>query len=44
MTHVGKLYNLAAERMAEALVAELPELREAQCYLVSQIGLSHAWW
>ena len=38
MTHVGKLYNLAAERMAEALVAELPELREAQCYLVSQIG------
>jgi S-adenosylmethionine synthetase len=38
MTHVGTLYNLAAARRAEALVAELAELREAQCYLVSQIG------
>jgi S-adenosylmethionine synthetase len=38
VTHVGKLYNLAATRMATAIVAELPEVTAARCTLVSQIG------
>ncbi len=38
ITHVGKLYNAAANRMAAALVAEVPGLTGAECYLVSQIG------
>lgn len=38
VTHVGKLYNLVAQRIAAALVAEVPGVREATCYLVSQIG------
>jgi S-adenosylmethionine synthetase len=38
VTHVGKLYNVAAGLLAEALVAELPELAEAECRLVSRIG------
>jgi S-adenosylmethionine synthetase len=38
VTHVGKLYNLAAGLVAESLVAELPGVAEAECRLVSQIG------
>ena len=38
VTHVGKLYNLLADRVARALVAEVPGVREAYCYLVSRIG------
>lgn len=38
VTHVGKLYNIVAQRIAVALVQELDEVREAYCYLVSQIG------
>jgi S-adenosylmethionine synthetase len=38
ITHVGKLYNVAAGNMAAALVEELPEVLAAQCVLVSQIG------
>lgn len=38
VTHVGKLYNIAAHRSAQALVAEIAGLREAECLLVSQIG------
>ena len=38
VTHVGKLYNIAAHRSAQALVDEVPALREAECLLVSQIG------
>jgi S-adenosylmethionine synthetase len=38
VTHVGKLYNLAATRIATAIVAELPEVAAARCTLVSQIG------
>lgn len=38
MTHVGKLYNVLAGRIAEALVEELPEITQAQCALVSRIG------
>ncbi len=38
VTHVGKLYNLAAERIARAAVAGVAEVEEAYCFLVSQIG------
>jgi len=38
VTHVGKLYNLAAGRIAQAIVASLPEVEEAYCFLVSRIG------
>ena len=38
ITHVGKLYNLVAGLTAAALVEEICEVAEAQCYLVSQIG------
>lgn len=38
VTHVGKLYNLAASRIASALVAELADVTDATCMLVSQIG------
>jgi S-adenosylmethionine synthetase len=38
ITHVGKLYNLLAGLISASLVGELPEVREAQCLLVSQIG------
>lgn len=38
VTHVGKLYNAAASRLAAAIVSEVPGIAEAECYLVSQIG------
>jgi len=38
VTHVGKLYQVAARRVAEALVAGLEGVRAAECYVVSQIG------
>ena len=38
ITHVGKLYSTAANYMASALVAEVPQVSEAECLLVSQIG------
>lgn len=38
VTHVGKLYNIAAQELSLNLVNELPEVVEAQCYLVSRIG------
>ena len=38
VTHVGKLYNLVANRIARALVAEVAGVREAYCYMVSRIG------
>lgn len=38
VTHVGKLYNLAARRIAETLVRESADVAEAYCYLVSEIG------
>jgi S-adenosylmethionine synthetase len=37
-THVGKLYNVAATRIAEALVSEIEGAREAHVLLVSRIG------
>jgi S-adenosylmethionine synthetase len=37
-SHVGKLYNVAARRIAASLVEELPGVSEAECRLVSRIG------
>ncbi|WP_457640320.1 methionine adenosyltransferase [Persephonella sp.] len=38
VSHIGKIYNTAAMDMAERIVAELEEVDEVYCYLVSQIG------
>lgn len=38
VSHVGKIYNVLATRIAEALIAALPEVTEAYCLLVSKIG------
>lgn len=38
VSHVGKLFNVAAGLLAKALVGEIGEITEAECYLVSQIG------
>jgi S-adenosylmethionine synthetase len=38
VTHVGKLYNVAARSIARALVESLEAVSEARCVLVSQIG------
>jgi S-adenosylmethionine synthetase len=35
---VGKLYNVAASRIAAAVVEEIDPVEEAQCALVSRIG------
>lgn len=38
VTHVGKLYNIVAQRIATSLVTELNGVQQAYCYLVSRIG------
>jgi S-adenosylmethionine synthetase len=38
VSHVGKLYNIAAGRIAQALVAEFAGVIEAYCVLASRIG------
>ncbi len=38
VSHVGKLYNVLAGRIAAALVADVPGVEQAYCYLVSRIG------
>lgn len=38
VTHVGKIYNVAARDIAESLVAAVPEISAAQCLMVSRIG------
>ena len=38
VTHVGKLYNIVTQQIAESLVEELVEVTGAYCYLLSQIG------
>jgi S-adenosylmethionine synthetase len=38
VTHAGKIYNIVAQRIATAVVQEIAEVEEAQCYLVSRIG------
>ena len=38
VTHVGKLYNVLAQRVAAALTTDIAGVVEAECLLVSQIG------
>lgn len=38
VSHVGKIYNVLAKRVAEAVVASTPEVSEAHCLIVSRIG------
>jgi S-adenosylmethionine synthetase len=38
VSHAGKIYNVLALRTAERLVAKMPEVTAAECYLLSQIG------
>lgn len=38
VTHVGKLYNVVAQRITNAIIEDLAEVEEAYCYLVSSIG------
>ncbi len=38
VSHVGKLYNLAAMRIAAAIATAVPGVEDASCILVSQIG------
>jgi S-adenosylmethionine synthetase len=38
VSHVGKLFNLAAGRIAAAIVARMAGARDASCVLVSEIG------
>jgi S-adenosylmethionine synthetase len=38
VTHVGKLYNVAAQRLADALCSEVEGIDGARVHLVSQIG------
>jgi S-adenosylmethionine synthetase len=37
-THVGKLYNVTAGLLAQALVEGIEEVEEAECVLVSRVG------
>jgi S-adenosylmethionine synthetase len=38
VTHVGKIYNIAARRIAGAVVSDIEGVRSAECFLVSRIG------
>ena len=38
VTHVGKLYNVLAQRIAASVVREIAGVEEAYCSLLSQIG------
>lgn len=38
VSHVGKLYNLAAGLIAQELTEQIPAVSEAHCWLVSRIG------
>jgi len=38
ISHVGKLYNITARRIAEQVLEEIEEVEEAYCYILSQIG------
>jgi len=38
VSHVGKIYNVLATRVAGVLVSAVPEVTEAHCLIVSQIG------
>ena len=38
VSHVGKTYNVAAKEIVDKLIKEEPDIEQAYCYLVSQIG------
>jgi len=38
VSHVGKLYNIAARAIAEACVSEIREVERCECWLASRIG------
>jgi S-adenosylmethionine synthetase len=38
ITHVGKLYGVMADRIAQAVVGQVPGVEEVYCYLLSRIG------
>ncbi len=38
VSHIGKIYNVVANIIAERVVKEIEEIEEAYCYIVSQIG------
>ena len=38
VSHIGKIYNVVANIIAERVVKEIDEVEEAYCYIVSQIG------
>jgi S-adenosylmethionine synthetase len=38
VSHVGKIYNVVAQRIADEIVSTIPEAASAQCFLVSEIG------
>jgi len=38
VSHVGKIYNVLATRVAEAVVSAFPDVSEAHCLIVSRIG------
>jgi len=38
VSHVGKIYNVAARDIAQRVVKTIPEIVRAECLLVSQIG------
>ena len=38
VSHIGKIYNVVANLIADRVVKEIEEVEEAYCYIVSQIG------
>jgi len=38
VTHVGKIYSILAQDIANKLVRDVPEIERAECLMVSQIG------
>ena len=38
VSHAGKIYNIVARRIAETLVATVPQVSAAHCLMVSRIG------
>jgi S-adenosylmethionine synthetase len=38
VTHVGKIYNVLANQLAQRLVSEVPEITAAECLIASRIG------
>lgn len=38
VSHIGKIYNVVANLIADRVVNEIEEVEEAYCYIVSQIG------